>query len=274
VRLSSDGLYMGVMGSAPSHKTLQIAVYDMVATVSLNRPEVHNAFNAQLIGELTETFQALARDASVRVIVLRGEGKSFCAGADVNWMRESLDLSGEENIADALRMSDMFAAIDEAPQAVIGRVHGAALGGAMGLLAVCDIVVAADDTRFGFTEARLGIIPAVISRFVVPKIGPSWARRLFVTGEGFGSDRAREIGLVHDVAAGGDLDETIAEVCTAALNSGPNAIRESKALIAGLEARAPAEWRELTAQRIAAVRTSPEGQEGLRAFLEKRNPAW
>jgi methylglutaconyl-CoA hydratase len=251
-----------------------LSVTKGVGTVTLNRPEVHNAFNAELISELTAVFEALSADDSVRAIILRGNGKSFCAGADVNWMRESLDLDESENIRDALRMSDMFAAIDQAPQAVIGRVHGAALGGGMGLLAVCDIVVAAADTRFGFTEARLGIIPAVISRFVVPKIGSSWARRLFLTAERFGADRAMEIGIVHDVVAEGDLDARMDALVPEILASGPRAVREAKVLISGLLERRDAERRSFTAERIAAMRTSAEGQEGLRAFLEKRKPEW
>lgn len=258
----------------PEAETIEVSFDADLATVTLNRPEVHNAFNAQLIADLTRAFRSLSREAAVRAIVLTGAGKSFCAGADVNWMRESLDLTAQENTEDALRMSDMFAAIAEAPQAVIGRVHGAALGGGMGLIAVCDIVVAADTTRFGFTEGRLGIIPAVISRFVVPKIGPSWAGRLFLTAERFGADRAREIGLVHDVVPEEELDATIAGVVEAVRASGPNAVREAKALITGLLQRPPGERREFTAETIAAVRTSPEGQEGLKAFLEKRNPRW
>jgi len=254
--------------------TVLVSIESSIATVTLNRPEVHNALNAGIVSELMNAFRNTAGDESIRVIVLRGNGESFCAGADVNWMRGSLNLSREENVEDARRMSDMFAAIDEAPQAVIGCVHGAALGGGMGLIAVCDIVVAAEETVFGFTETRLGIIPAVISRFVVPKIGPSWARRLFLTGERFGTDRAREIGLVHDVVSADQLDATVTELSDALRASGPNAVREAKALIAGLLQRAPEERRIFTAEMIATVRTSPEGQEGLQAYLEKRKPAW
>lgn len=258
----------------PPNRASLVSITDGVATVTLNRPDVHNAFNAELISELTAAFDALGADDSVRAIILRGNGKSFCAGADVNWMRESLDLDESENVRDALRMSDMFAAIDGVPRAVIGRVHGAALGGGMGLLAVCDVVVASADTRFGFTEARLGIIPAVISRFVVPKIGSSWARRLFLTAERFGTERALEIGIIHDVVDERDLNAAVDDLVGEVLASGPNAVREAKELIAGLPDRPDAARRSFTAERIAAVRTSPEGQEGLRAFLEKRKPEW
>ncbi|SRR5579884_109812 len=256
-----------------TYATIEVSGSNGVSRVSLNRPDVHNAFNAQAITELTDVFRALSRSDN-RVIVLSGNGRSFCAGADVAWMRESLDLAEKENLEDARRMSDMFAAIDEAPQAVVARVHGAALGGGMGLLAVCDVVIAARECRFGFTETKLGIIPAVISRFVVPKIGPSWARRLFLTGERFGSDRAREIGLVHDVMEAADLDAAVDAVIGELLSAGPQAVREAKGLVAGVIARPAEQRRDYTAGRIAAVRTSAEGQEGLRAFLERRQPAW
>ena len=245
-----------------------------VAWVTLNRPDLHNAFDSRLIVELTAAFSTLSRDESVRIIVLRGAGKSFCAGADVNWMRKRLDLSESENIEDALRMSDMFSTIDQAPQATICQVHGAALGGGMGLVAVCDIVVAAEDSRFGFTEARLGIIPAVISNFVVPKIGVSWTRRLFLTAERFDAARAREIGLIHDVSPAGALEDAVRTVIKDLRASGPRAVQEAKLLIAGLVGLSPAERRTFTAQRIASVRTGLEGQEGLRAFLDKRPPSW
>jgi methylglutaconyl-CoA hydratase len=189
-------------------------------------------------------------------------------------MRASLEFSAEENMEDARRMSDMFHAIDSFPAPVVGRVHGAALGGGMGLIAVCDIVIAAEGTTFGFTETNLGIIPAVISRFVLPKIGESWARALYLTGERFGPDLARQIGLVHWVVAAEDLDSAVDAKVSELLTSGPQATRAAKALVArsrGLDSFA---MRELTAERIAAVRTSPEGQEGLRAFLEKRRPGW
>jgi methylglutaconyl-CoA hydratase len=245
-----------------------------VATVTLNRPEVHNAFNALLIAELTRAFGLLATRNDVHVIVLKGNGPSFCAGADINWMRDSLDYSTEGNIADALRMSDMFSAIRDAPQPVVGRVHGAALGGGMGLVAVCDISVAASDTRFGFTEARLGIVPAVISRFVVPKIGESWARALFLTAERFDAARAERIGIIHHVAAPEALDAVVVSVLSSLRACGPQALRTVKTLLHGLTELAEAEQRQFTAQTIARARTGDEGQEGLRAFLEKREPSW
>lgn len=255
-------------------QTIQLKVNGPVATVSLNRPEVRNAFNAQMIAELTEAFQDLAKQDRLRAVVLEGEGASFSAGADANWMRTSLDFSPEENRADAMRMSDVFGTIQDLQAPVIARVHGAALGGGMGLLAACDIVVAAEGTTFGFTETKLGIVPAVISRVVLAKIGPSWARALYVTGERFGPETARHIGLVHWVVPEDDLDATVEARVGELLASGPCATRAAKQLVLALMEMAPADIPAYTAERIAELRASPEGQEGLRAFLEKRKPAW
>lgn len=245
-----------------------------VATVELRRPAVRNAFNAEMIRELTECFEYLAGRMEIRAIVLRGEGASFSAGADAGWMRASLDRSEEENLADALRMSDMFGAIERAPQPVIARVQGAALGGGMGLIAVCDIVVAADTTLFGFTETKLGIVPAVISRFVLPKIGIGWARAVFLTGERFDAGTAARMGLVHWIVPEAELDGTVEAKVNEVLSAGPVAAREAKALIRAVAGQPSEEARRVTASTIARVRTSPEGQEGLRAFLEKRAPGW
>jgi methylglutaconyl-CoA hydratase len=255
-------------------ETIELEIDGQVATISLNRPSVRNAFNAEMIAELTETFLGLRTRDDIRVVVLRGNGPTFSAGADITWMRSSLDFTEEQNGADALHMSDMFAAIDEAPQVVIGSVHGAALGGGMGLLAVCDIAVAAEGTKFGFTEAKLGIIPAVISRFVLGRIGAHWARALYLTAERFGPDVARQIGLVHWIVATDELDDCIRAKVREVLTSGPEATRVAKRLIAEASAMPPRELRDYTARAIARVRTSPEGQEGLRAFLEKRRPSW
>jgi methylglutaconyl-CoA hydratase len=234
---------------------------------------VRNAFNAQMIFELTEAFSTLA-SSDARVIQLSGLGPSFSAGADVTWMRESLGFTFEENLDDARRMSDMFGAIDACPKPVFGRVHGAALGGGMGLLAVCDVVVADHGTVFGFTETRLGIIPAVISRFVLPKIGETWARALFTTGERFGTQMAQRIGLVHWVAPEGELDQLTDTKIEELLKAGPVAVQEAKSLIAAARGHGSTELREMTSRRIATLRTSPEGQEGLSAFLDRRKPAW
>ena len=245
-----------------------------IAFVTLNRPEVHNAFNARLIAELSQVFAALPQDEALRAIVLAGAGRSFCAGADLNWMRSSLDYTREDNYADALKMSDMLATIDACACPVVARIHGAALGGGVGLAAVCDIVITAGDVQFGFTEARLGIAPAVISPFAVRKIGASAARALFTTAERFSAARAREVGLAHVVVPESELDAAVATMLTEIARSGPHAVRAAKRLARTILSIPMPEAREMTAQTIAALRVSAEGQEGIRAFLEKRRPAW
>ncbi len=234
-----------------------------VYRVTLDRPERRNAFDAALIAELTEAF-ALVGDA--RVVVLAGEGPSFCAGADVEWQRLSISLSHDENVEDAMRLYEMCEAIDTCPVPVIARVQGHALGGGSGLVACADVAVATPDAVFGFSEVRLGIIPAVISPFVLQRIGPGAARRYFLTGERFDADIALRIGLVHEIAA--DPDEVVERLIAAILRGGPEAIRAAKLLIsqrpAGME----------TARMAAERRTSDEGQEGLRAFLEERGASF
>ena len=247
------------------------------ARVTLARPEVRNAFNAELIAELRTAFEALAaeRPDALRGVVIAGEGSVFCAGADVHWMRGTIGLSIEENEHDAAAMQAMFVAIDECPVPVVARVQGAALGGGMGLCAVSDIVIASADATFGFTETKLGIIPAVISTFVVPKIGESHARALFLTGQRFDAERARLIGLVHDVVPDeGGLAERIEAVLTELRSAGPTATRLAKSLTHDLRDMPARDTRAETVRRIARQRTTPEGQEGLSAFVEKRRPAW
>jgi methylglutaconyl-CoA hydratase len=236
---------------------------------------VRNAFNADLIARLAATFTSLSADPSVRVIVLDGAGPTFCGGADVHWMRDSLALSEDDNVRDAQAMSDMFRAIDGCRVPVIGRVHGAALGGGAGLCAVCDIVVAHSATVFGFTETKLGIIPAVISPFVIAKIGASQARRLFLTGERFDARRAQTIGLAHDVVDDEHaLDAAVEAIVRDVATAGPSAVAAAKRLIRDVGATAYDATRDLTARAIARQRTSVEGQEGLRAFLERRPAQW
>jgi methylglutaconyl-CoA hydratase len=248
-----------------------------ITRVSLNRPEVRNAFDAELIAELRATFESLAREApdDLRAVILAGEGSVFCAGADVEWMRASVGLSVADNEHDAAAMQAMFAAIDECPAPIVARVHGAALGGGMGLCAVADVVIASAETSFGFTETRLGIIPAVISTFVLPKIGESHARALFPTAERFDAERALRIGLVHEVVAGlPALEARVEAVAGGLLAAGPTAARAAKALVRELRGLDPVEARRHTVRQIAQQRTSAEGQEGLLAFVEKRRPGW
>ena len=214
-----------------ANEVLSLAKEGALAHVRLNRPDVRNAFNAELIAQLHAAFEELGADPGVRAIVLSGEGKVFCGGADINWMRGSLDLSYAENVADAQAMSDMFRAIDRCPKPVIGRIHGAALGGGAGLAAVCDVVLAGADTVFGFTEVKLGIIPAVISPFVLAKIGVTHARALFLSGERFDAKRALHIGLIHEMVVTDTLDVCVERVVQEILSAGPQAVAAAKALI-------------------------------------------
>jgi methylglutaconyl-CoA hydratase len=245
--------------------------------VTLSRPEVHNAFDAGLIGELRSTFGALAREGPIelRAVVLAGAGESFCAGADIAWMRAAAALDVEANEQDAMAMADMFEAIDTCPVPVVARVHGAVLGGGMGLCAVADVVIAESGSRFGFTETRLGILPSVISPFVVAKIGESEARALFPGGRRFDAVRAQRIGLVHEIVEGdAALDVAVDAAIHDVLAAGPTAARAAKAIIREIRGlgHGSAKWH--TARTIARQRVSPEASEGLAAFADRRPPAW
>lgn len=265
---------------SPSYSTLRLERDGPAARVTLARPEVRNAFDARMIAELTACFGELARAAhsqpaeSLRAVLLAGDGRAFCAGADVKWMRASMDAAEEENREDARRMAAMFRTLDECPVPVVARVQGAALGGGVGLVACCDVVVAAEDALFTFSEVRLGILPAVISTFAMAKIGPGQARRWFLTAETLTAARAREVGLVHEVVPPGELDRAANAVVSALCANGPRAVREAKALIRRVGRLDRDVALAHCAETIARVRVSAEGQEGLRAFLEKREPAW
>jgi len=241
--------------------------------VTLNRPDVRNAFNEELIAQLTAWAEGVTLETA-RVAVLSGAGKAFCAGADLTWMSKMVGYSREENLADARQLARMFEALDRLPIPLVGRVHGAALGGGVGLAAVCDIVVAADDALFGFTEVKLGILPAVISPFALAKIGRSAARELFLTGARFPAARAKEIGLVHAVVPAAELDAKVAEYVRELLTAGPEAIAAAKALIPQVWPRMVEDAMPITAQAIATRRVSAEGQEGMKAFLDKRKASW
>ena len=245
-----------------------------VVRVTLNRPEVRNAFNETLIAEMTAWAESVTADGPGRVAVLSGAGKMFCAGADLAWMSKMVAYSHEENVRDARAMARMFEALDRLPIPLIGRVHGAALGGGVGLAAVCDIVVAAEDAAFAFTEVKLGILPAVISPYALGKIGRSAARELFLTGARFSAERAREIGLVHALGQEGELDRIVAKYVTDLLTSGPQAVAAAKRLIAEVAGATRTAATEYTIDAIAERRVSKEGQDGMGAFLAKRPPAW
>ncbi len=245
-----------------------------LARVTLNRPEIHNALNDGLIAELAAAFTDLAADDTVRAVVLTGAGASFSAGADLGWMQRAVSFTVEQNECDARALVTMLEAIDRCPKPVIARVNGAALAGGAGLVAVCDIAIAVEGARFGFTEARLGLVPATISPYVVRKIGGSQARALFLTAERFTAARAAAIGLVHQSVPAEALDAAVEQVLRDVLAGGPRAQAENKALLRGITEREGEALGGYTAATIARLRTSPEGQEGLRAFLEKRRPAW
>jgi methylglutaconyl-CoA hydratase len=248
-----------------------------VATLTLNRPEVHNAFDAALVQRLTELLVELKSRGDVRIVVLTGAGRSFSAGADVKWMRSMARCSEEENFEDALHLADLMALLNAMPVPTVACVNGHAYGGGVGLLACCDIVLASNEARFALSEVRLGLVPAVISPYVVAAIGERNARRLFLSGEAMNAKLARRVGLVHEIAKPNKLDAALEDQLGMLLKGGPNALRESKELIFTVEGggiSADDALRHRTAQIIAQLRVSAEGQEGLAAFLEKRKPAW
>jgi methylglutaconyl-CoA hydratase len=245
-----------------------------VTTLTLNRPDVRNAFNEELIGELTTWARSVRGDGTVRVAILRGAGPVFSAGADVRWMSKMAGYTREENLEDARQAAAMFHALDSVPVPLIARVHGAALGGGAGLAAVADVVVAAEDAIFGFTEVALGILPAMISPYVVSRIGLAAARELCLSGARFAAARAREVGLVHDVVRADELDAAVERRVHEFLKAAPSAVARTKRLLREVYGRRPADVMALTVDAIANQRVSAEGQEGLRAFLEKRAPAW
>ncbi len=253
-------------------ETLSVETRGPVTTVRLQRPEVRNAFDETLISELTQAFGAIPE--ATRAVVLTGEGPVFCAGADAAWMKKSKEYGEEENARDAAAMATMLRAVEECPKPVIGRVRGAALGGGSGLAAACDIVVAEEGAQFGFTEVRLGIIPAVISTFVLPKIGWGAARRYFLTGERFGAREAQALGLVHEVVSPDALDARVDALIAELLRCGPRAVEAAKRLLREVAGLSREKAIEHTVQSIARLRVSPEAQEGLGAFLEKRKPGW
>jgi methylglutaconyl-CoA hydratase len=245
-----------------------------VAQLRLARTEVHNALNDALIDELTRAAGELGADPSVRIVVLSGEGKSFCAGADVAWMKRMVGYTPEENQADSHRLAGMLRALDRMPKPLVGKIHGVALGGATGVVSVCDVAVAARGTKFGFSEVRLGIIPALISPFVLRRLAHGTGRSLFLTGERFDADRALAIGLVDRVSEPDSLDDDVAVVVKHLLKGGPNAQAAIKDLVRAVRGLSPEDAADLTVEANVAARTGEEGQEGLGAFLEKRLPSW
>jgi methylglutaconyl-CoA hydratase len=260
--------YRGASGKIPG-----------VLTVQLNRPDVRNAFNEKVIEELQHVFGVEALQSDILAVVLKGEGPAFCAGGDLNWMKKAIDFSFEENLTDTRALAKMFQTMNECPKPVIGAVHGAAIGGGVGLVSVCDRVIASKETIFSLSEVRLGIVPACIGPFVIAKIGASYARALFMTGERIQAVRAREMGLVHDVVERPeDLAAEVENVLKNILACGPNAMASAKKLVIDLswpeKRNALGNPLEFVAQMLSKLRISDEGQEGVKAFLEKRKPRW
>jgi len=256
------------------YDTIEVHIEKNIVTVYLNRSEVHNAMNEKLMKELTTCFKELTKDNNVRVFIITGKGKSFCAGADLNWMKSMAKYSKEENIEDSRLLLNLYEAIYSCPKPVIGRINGHAFGGGLGLFAVCDITIAVPNCKFAFSEVKLGIIPSVISTYIVKRIGLSNMRRLFITGERFNSEYAKSIGLIDHVVIEEELDNEINKYAMLLLSSGPNAIKEVKKLADNYENFNIKKFKEHTVRKIAELRVSEEGQEGINAFLEKRKTKW
>lgn len=258
-----------------SYETLKIEKDDDTATIFLNRPEVHNAMNESMMKELVQCFNQLITDNSIRIIILTGNGKSFCAGADLNWMKSMVNYSKEENIRDSNLLLDLYDTIYHCPKPVIAKVNGHAFGGGLGLFAVCDLTIAVPDCKFAFSEVKLGIIPSVISTFISRRIvGIAHMRRFFITGERFTSKEAERIGLIDIISTNEDIDDIISKYVSILRSSGPNAMKEVKKLVDSLEQLSIKDYKEHTVKKIAELRISKEGQEGINAFLEKRKSQW
>ena len=257
------------------YQTLTITVADKVATVTLNRPELRNAFNEQAIAELALAFDELGRNELVRAIVLAANGPAFCAGADLNWMKKMAGYSHDENLADASRLADMLRTIYLCPKPVVAKVQGDCYAGGMGLVAACDIVVAAEGVNFCLSEVKLGLIPATISPYVIKAMGEQAARRYFITAERFDAAAAQRMGFAHEVVVAENLDVTVAGLVKSLVSNSPNAVAEAKKLVRDV-VDLPVTDALLadTAGRIAAIRASNEGREGVASFLEKRKPNW
>lgn len=256
------------------YETLVCTKKDDTLTVMLNRPDVHNAMNIVLMTEVTRCFKEASADSTIHALVLTGNGKSFCAGADLSWMKQMVNFTKEENRNDSRILLDMYETIHSCPKPVIGRVNGPAFGGGIGLFAVCDVTICSPDAMFAFSEVKLGIIPAVISTFVAPRMTPADMRRLFITGERFDASAAHEVGLIDLVVPADRLDATVETCVEQVRSSGPYAIQEVKHLLYNLLEMDIHHYKEHSVEKIAELRVSAEGQEGITAFLEKRKPKW
>ena len=254
--------------------TLKFEKNDNIAYVLFNRPEIHNAFNSTVISEMSDVFYQIAKGDALRAVVLTGEGKSFCAGADLNWMRAVKEQGYESNLNESNSLADLFYQIYTCKLPVIGRINGAAIGGGTGFVALCDIAIAAKSAVFSFSEVKIGLVPACIGPYVIKKMGEGKARELFITGERMTAERALQVGLVNKVVDDEMLDTSVRELLDSILSSGPNAVAMAKKLINEVASMSPEEFLPFTAEMIARLRVSEEGQEGIDAFLNKRKPKW
>lgn len=257
-----------------TYETIEIQKKKDITTIILNRPEVHNAMNEKLMKELTSCFKKLNIDNQIRIIILKGKGKSFSAGADLNWMKSMVKYSQKENMKDSQLLSDLYETIYNSPKPIIGYINGHAFGGGVGLIAVCDITIAPPDKKFAFSEVKLGIIPSVISTYIVKRIGISNMRRLFITGERFNSQYAKQIGLIDYIVSEDEIDAEIQKNIDKLKTSNPNAIYEIKKLVEKYNDTDIKKYKEHTIKKISELRISEDGQEGIKAFLEKRKPKW
>jgi methylglutaconyl-CoA hydratase len=257
-----------------AYSTIHTRHENEIGWITFNRPDIHNAFNSTLISEMSAAFSEMENDAAIRVVVLTGAGRSFCAGADLNWMRGVINQSFDENLAESNALADLFWQIYSFKRPVIGRINGAAIGGGTGFVAVCDIAIAAQSAVFSFSEVKIGVVPACIGPYVVKKMGEGKARELFITGERMKAQRALEVGLVNKLVDDEQLDAEVNAMIDSLLSSGPEAVAMAKRLVSGVGDMTPDQFRPWTAEMIARLRISPEGQEGMDAFLNKRTPKW
>jgi len=258
-----------------TYETIRYAEKNNIATITLNRPEVHNAMNEALMKELTDCISEVSKNKTIRIVILTGNGKSFCAGADLNWMKSMVNYSKEENIEDSRLLLNLYESIYQCPKPVIAKINGHAFGGGIGLFAVCDIALAVPECKFAFSETKLGIIPSVISSYIIKRInGLSHVRRLFITGERFNAEYAERIGLIDFVYPEDKIDEKLQKYISILESSGPNSVKEIKNLINTYEKEPIETYKKFTVEKIAELRISKEGQEGINAFLEKRKSKW
>lgn len=257
-----------------NYQAIKIVKENLILKVILNRPQVHNAFNIEMIQELLEVFHQAQLDTEVRLVIFTGEGQSFCAGADLNWMREIIHYSFEQNLEESRRVAELLRQIYTLPKPVVALVNGAAIGGGVGFVSACDIILASEKAKFGLSEVKIGLVPAAISPYVIRRLGEAQARRYFLTGERISAQRALEIGLVNEVVPPENLNKRGEEVASLLLSSGPEALARCKELLSQVPGMSLEEAKEFTARMIAELRISQEGQEGMAAFLEKRRPRW